>query len=648
MNAKRSIINVLDANTINQIAAGEVIERPASIVKELIENAIDAGANHVVIDFLEGGKKRIRVSDNGHGIVREDFSKIFLRHSTSKISSAQDLMAIHSLGFRGEALASIAAIASVQLTSKGEGEDAGNFIQVKGGKQIDFHPAGSNQGTQIVVEDLFFNTPVRRKFLKSTQVESSRIYEVVKRTALSFPAVSLECIRDGRQIFYSSGNGKVEDILMDLQGMHYFEQLFPIAREKDGIRIDGYLSEPNASRGNRNHQYFFLNHRYISSPMLRFALEEAYQPFMMKGRFPIAILLVTLDPGRVDVNVHPTKLEVRFQEEKRVKETVLAMLKEAIQVYNQPKSWQFTDPKSLPGTKDPVVQLNTSESVESQLNEQIARYIIQEEDSTQLELKSESPAGSDSDEMELSLKKVPYGINSDEAAIQKAHPAVSEPTVLVPTAEPVEAIQSAWRTEEIQPAPFAYPAAMIGAIFDTYILAKSFGPESLYLIDQHAAHERILYEAFRNKAENAANLMQQLLQPVVIPLNAVEFELVERFGHLMMKFGVEVETLAGQSIVLRSVPSQLGTMSPQDFFLRLLDEITALSSGEMGRDAEAAIAKAACKAAVKAGDHLSQEEVSSLFEQLKTCKDPFHCPHGRPTMIRLSQAELEKKFGRRT
>jgi len=647
MNAKRSIINVLDANTINQIAAGEVIERPASIVKELIENAIDAGADHVVVDFLEGGKKRIRVSDNGHGIVREDFSKIFLRHSTSKISSAQDLTAIHSLGFRGEALASIAAIASVQLTSKGAGEEAGNFIQVKGGKQIDFHPAGSNQGTQIVVEELFFNTPVRRKFLKSTQVESSRIYEVVKRTALSFPEVSFECIRDGRQIFYSSGNGKVEDILMDLQGVHYFEQLFPISKEKDGIQINGYLSEPNASRGNRNHQYFFLNHRTISSQMLRFALEEAYQPFMMKGRFPIAILLIRIDPERVDVNVHPTKLEVRFQDEKRIKETILSMLKEAIFIYNQPKAWQFSEPQTLQPDKNPVIQISSDESIESKLNEQIARYAIQEEDSTQLQMKEKISIEKDSDIMEQEAKVVPLRTMDTYEVAKADDPLVS------PVSGPEKRIETVstkatWMTEEVQPPPFDYPANMIGTIFDTYILAKSISPESLYLIDQHAAHERVLYEAFLSKIERADHAMQQLLQPLVIPLNAVEFDLVDQFGHLLLKFGVEVETLAGQSVVLRSMPTQLGQMNPRDFFLRLLDEINRLRTGETGRDTEAAVARAACKAAVKAGDHLSQEEVHHLFEELKDCKDPFHCPHGRPTMIRLSQAELEKKFGRRT
>lgn len=638
MNAKRSVINVLDANTINQIAAGEVIERPASIVKELIENSIDAGASRVVVDFLEGGKKRIRVSDNGCGIVREDFAKIFLRHSTSKIASAQDLTAIHSLGFRGEALASIAAIASVQLTSKGTEEDTGNFIQVKGGRQMEFHPAGSNQGTQIVVEELFFNTPVRRKFLKSTQVESSRIYEVVKRTALSFPEVSFECIRDGKQIFYSSGNGKVEDILMDLQGLHYFEQLFPIARNKDGIEIHGYLSEPNASRGNRNHQFFFLNHRYISSPLLRFALEEAYQPFMMRGRFPIAILLVTIDPERVDVNVHPTKLEVRFQDEKGIQETIRTMLKEAIAIQNQPKIWQFEEANSKKMPESSVIRVEKNESLTAQLGEEIAKYMIVDQETTQLEFEEERESTEKSSTMEQSQIEVTISGQCEEAEVDpEANGEIRRE----------EEIQSNWKLEEISPAPFDYPAGMIGTIFDTYILAKSFSPEALYLIDQHAAHERVLYEHFRIRAAESQVQMQQLLQPEVIPLNAVEFDLVERYGDLLMQFGVEAESLAGQSIVLRSIPSSLGQRDPRTFFLRLLDEINSLRAGEIRQDGEAAIAKAACKAAVKAGDQLSQQEVGHLFNQLKQCQDPFHCPHGRPTMIRLSQLELEKKFGRR-
>jgi DNA mismatch repair protein MutL len=620
MNANRSVINLLDANTINQIAAGEVIERPASIVKELVENAIDAGSTQIVVDFQEGGKKRIRVSDNGKGIYKEDFSKIFLRHTTSKISKAKDLYAITSLGFRGEALASIAAVASVQLFSKGEEEEEGHYIHFRGGKQLDFHPTGSNQGTQIVVEDLFFNTPVRSKFLKSTQVESARIYDIVKRTALSFPAISFECIREGQQIFYTSGNGKVEDILLDLQGVHYFEQLFPIDAENSGIKVSGFLSDPNASRGSRNHQYFFLNHRFVSSRIFRFALEEAFKPYLMKGRFPIAILSVEMDPSRIDVNVHPTKLEVRFQGEKEVQEQMTSLLKSALYARLQPKTWKFEENNNAPEKKQ-AVQLEKLEDSTEVLSQWIHRYALDEAESTQLNLSETEDPLNHSADSELSKERVP---DRNYSSLQPSLPAKSI-------------------------APFAYPSLYISEIFGTYLLAKSTFPEALYLIDQHAAHERILYEKIRSQAwEQSQKNQQLLLQARAISLNQSEKELAERYKDRFARYGIEIESLGDATMVLRSVPLDLSQTDPERFFIRLLDEISRLSERILSSDEEDAIAQSACKAAVKAGDPLNKEEIYALFNDLQKCEDPFHCPHGRPTMIRLTQAELEKKFGRRT
>lgn len=620
MNANRSVINLLDANTINQIAAGEVIERPASIVKELVENAIDAGSTRIVVDFQEGGKRRIRVSDNGKGIYKEDFSKIFLRHTTSKISQAKDLYAITSLGFRGEALASIAAVASIQLFSKGEEEEEGHYIHFRGGKQLDFHPTGSNQGTQIVVEDLFFNTPVRSKFLKSTQVESARIYDIVKRTALSFPLISFECIREGQQIFYSSGNGKVEDILLDLQGIHYFEQLFPIDSESNGIRVTGFLSEPNASRGSRNHQYFFLNHRFVSSRILRFALEEAYKPYLMKGRFPIAILSIEMDPSRIDVNVHPTKLEVRFQGEKDVQGQMTSLLQSALQAHLQPKTWVFEEKREATEKNEPV-KISSDNKPSQALEQLIHRYTVEEPESTQLNL---SEAKEPLTRIETSEQKEGNVTNWNGSLSQA-------PTTFKPIP------------------PFSYPSKYLSEIFGTYLLAKSESPEALYLIDQHAAHERILYEKIRDHAKDHMQKSQQLLlQPRVISLNQTERELTERYADRFSRYGIEVESLGEQTIVLRSVPLELSATDPERFFIRLLDEISRLSERVLSNEEEDAIAQSACKAAVKAGDPLTKEEVAALFTDLQKCEDPFHCPHGRPTMIRLTQAELEKKFGRRT
>jgi DNA mismatch repair protein MutL len=619
MNANRSVINLLDANTINQIAAGEVIERPASIVKELVENAIDAGSSQIVVAFQEGGKKRIRVSDNGKGIYKEDFSKVFLRHTTSKISQAKDLYAITSLGFRGEALASIAAVASIQLFSKGEEEESGHYIHFRGGKQLDFHPTGSNQGTQIVVEDLFFNTPVRSKFLKSTQVESARIYDIVKRTALSFPFISFECIREEQQIFYSSGNGKVEDILLDLQGIHYFEQLFPLDEENAGIRVSGFLSEPNASRGSRNHQYFFLNHRFVSSRIFRFALEEAYKPFLMKGRFPIAILSVEMDPSRIDVNVHPTKLEVRFQEEKEVQGQMTDLLQSALIAHQQPKTWKFEE-KQKPADKHEPLKLEKVEESSEALSQWINRYAMDEAESIQLNLSEPKEPEAQDSYLEQTRYEVPY------RNISPFQPP------LTPKPAP----------------PFSYPSLYVSEIFGTYLLAKSEAPEALYLIDQHAAHERILYEKIRNYARDRKKNQQLLLQPRIISLNQSERELAERFCDRFARYGIEIESLGEQTMVLRSVPLELSATDPERFFIRLLDEISRLSERALSSEQEAAIAQAACKAAVKAGDPLTEEEVSALFKDLQKCEDPFHCPHGRPTMIRLTQAELEKKFGRRT
>ena len=693
-------INVLPREVAELIAAGEVIERPASIVKELVENAIDAGSTAVTVEIQHGGVKYLRVTDNGCGIEREDAPKAFMRHATSKVRDASDLDSIGTLGFRGEALASIAAVAHVEMMTKVRGAAAGTLVQVSGSEVVGVSDAGCPDGTTIVVRDVFYNVPARLKFLKKDATESGAVASIVDKIALSHPEISFSFIRDGKQVYRTPGNGDLMGAVYTVLGRDFAKGMLPVDYSSGGVRVSGFICRPAASRSNRSMEHFFVNGRYTRTRTCGVALEEGYRGALMVGKFPSCVLMLSMPCELVDVNVHPAKIEVRFQSEKAVFDAVYFAVKSTLlkdgELAPKPASHNTASPVTSPfaaprGNRSPpkpaFAEMSAAEfqkkfgQKEPPPEKPGARVQLREEwlppknretgldvepdpqDFAELfrpaaEKPPESPPPRPEPALPASRQQkiaspTAYRVGTvldpaldveEDFGPEEAEPA-AEPTaepIAEPSAEP--ALPPADEPAAAAPAPVSQPeppaVTVFGEVFSTYILCQI--GEEFVLIDKHAAHERIRYN--RLKAEGETLSRQLLLAPVTVNLSREDHQLALENQEALLKLGFEAEDFGGNTVIIRSVPAVMADASPAELFE---DALSGLARSHRGLTAvDEILHRMACRSAVKGGDRNSREELEALAKRVASDEEVRYCPHGRPVMIRFTRRQLEKMFGR--
>ena len=639
-------INVLPKHIAELIAAGEVVERPSSIVKEIMENAIDAGADKITLEIKRGGITYIRITDNGCGIDRDNIRKAFISHATSKISTADDLNAICTLGFRGEALASIAAVSRVEVMTRGEGEEVGTRYCIEGGEETLLDDAGCPKGTTLIVRDLFYNTPARMKFLKKDVSEGNAVAAVVDRIALSHPEVSIRFIRDSKDVLFTSGDGKLENAIYKTLGKDFASTLIPCDYELEGVRVSGFISKPFNARPNRMMQYFFLNDRFIKTRTGMVALEEAYKNSIMVGKFPACVLNIHIAPGAVDVNVHPSKTEVRFANEKLIFNAVYYCAKSALQQgdtrvqanFKQKIGRQFM-PKPNEGRQIKIY--------EQQL-EQVKKESLPKEDfwgkTTSEEFvklsepkKTEKITFNDSSEFSLKKDEEPDLIPVFKPVEEAKPPVIETVEEAVPEAK---AEQPASEVEEVKPEPEPY--RVIGEAFKTYILVEQ--GKKLLIIDKHAAHERMLFEKLR--ANNGEIETQMLLAPVTVTLSKEEYSAVLDNLELLDKAGYRVEDFGGGMVIVSECPTAVADADLAEVVMELAGYLVNNRRELIPEKLDWIYHSTACRAAIKAGDKTSEYELEKFVEKLLNDPDIRYCPHGRPVLIEMSKYEIEKNFGR--
>lgn len=639
-------INILPKHIAELIAAGEVVERPSSIVKEIMENAIDAGADKITLEIKRGGITYIRITDNGCGIDRDNIRKAFISHATSKISTADDLNAICTLGFRGEALASIAAVSRVEVMTRGEGEEVGTRYCIEGGEETLLDDAGCPKGTTLIVRDLFYNTPARMKFLKKDVSEGNAVAAVVDRIALSHPEVSVRFIRDSKDVLFTSGDGKLENAIYKTLGKDFSSTLIPCDYELEGVRVSGFISKPFNARPNRMMQYFFLNDRFIKTRTGMVALEEAYKNSIMVGKFPACVLNIHIAPGAVDVNVHPSKTEVRFANEKLIFNAVYYCAKSALQQgdtrvqanFKQKVGRQFM-PKPNEGRQIKIY--------EQQL-EQVKKESLPKEDfwgkTTSEEFvklsepkKTEKITFNDSSEFSLKKDEEPDLISVFKPVEAAKPPVIETVEEAVPKAK---AEQPASEVEEVKPEPEPY--RVIGEAFKTYILVEQ--GKKLLIIDKHAAHERMLFEKLR--ANNGEIETQMLLAPVTVTLSKEEYSAVLDNLELLDKAGYRVEDFGGGMVIVSECPTAVADADLAEVVMELAGYLVNNRRELIPEKLDWIYHSTACRAAIKAGDKTSEYELEKFVEKLLNEPDIRYCPHGRPVLIEMSKYEIEKNFGR--
>lgn len=684
-------IHILDQNTINQIAAGEVIERPASVVKELLENAIDAKSSAVTVEIKEGGIGFIRITDNGCGINKNDVKVAFLRHSTSKIMSAEDLVSVSSLGFRGEALSSIAAVGQVELITKTQGELTGVRYVIEGGEEKSLEEVGVPDGTTFIVRNLFFNTPARRKFLKSPVTEAGYISDIVERIALSHPEVSIRFIVNGQNKLHTSGNGKLKDVIYGVFGRDIAANLLEINAENEFMKITGYIGKPIISRGNRNYENYFINGRYIRSSLISKAIEEAYKPFMMQHKYPFTALHISIDGSLLDVNVHPTKMELRFRNQEQIYPYILKLIgdtllgKELIpeSVCDNEKTEKAKINNELKEQKKQVAYKPLAEPFEvNRRSEQIEKKFVNKPidnksnafsrpafskpiisrdnlsntiDSIQSKAKSEIEVKkvSEYEEKQEVIKKEPEDsdnlIKDNDDFITNYKNASNnnenENTEIETKANDIKPEQLTLFEEKLLTKEAREKHILVGQVFDTYWIVQ-FG-DKMFIIDQHAAHEKVLYERTLAKYRERKAISQSINPPIILTLSMSEEAMLKQYMDIFTDFGYEIEHFGGKEYCVRAVPYDLYSISKEDLLMEILDNLSEETGGKITPQLiTEKIASMSCKAAVKGNNRLSEAEVNKLIDELLTLENPYNCPHGRPTIISMSKYELEKKFKR--
>lgn len=698
------IIHVLDSETIDKIAAGEVVEKPSSVVKELVENAIDSGADKIAVEIKEGGISFIRVTDNGCGIAKEDLEPAFLRHATSKIQSAEDLNSISSLGFRGEALSSISAVSQVEMITKKQNNMLGTRVCCNGGVMEAPEDVGSPDGTTVLVRNLFYNTPVRKKFLHSSTTEGSYIFELMQHIALSHPEVSISFIQNGQTRFFTSGNNNLKDVIYRLYGKDTIQQILPVDADRDGIHIHGFIGKPVLGRATRNYETFFVNGRYVKSKVISSAVEEGYKTFLMQHKYPFAILHFTIDGEDIDVNVHPTKMEIRIMNPipfcAFVKETVASVLNEvslirnytdvdsekdaikAPNVSHAPEPFEKNRLKMETENQAPLtdgynpginanLQKNTQNLQDIQRTPDIQRIpSVQAESNTQAmqELQgaqdtqnTQSMHGVQNtqsmqplQDMQNIVREQPdYQINKiignsipKQTIITENYKTgdniiKQEQTPVIKKAEQMELFSRA--LEEADDNTLT-GLRIIGQVFETYWIVEF--EDNIYFVDQHAAHEKVNYEEFVDKLNKKQNATQMLMPPLVISLSMTEMDIYHKYEDYFVKLGFEIEPFGGDELSMRGIPTDLYGTDAKDLFLTVLDELAEAPVRGTPDVILLKIASMSCKAAVKGNQKISYEEAKVLLKRLFSLENPYHCPHGRPTMFSMSKQEIDKKIKR--
>ena len=634
-----SIIHILDNNTINKIAAGEVVERPSSVVKELVENSIDAGAGAVTVEIRDGGTTLIRITDNGSGISKEDVETAFIRHATSKIEKIDDLENVISLGFRGEALASIASVSQVEMITKTKDSDVGTKIEIHGGKIIEKTEAASNNGTSISVKNLFFNVPARRKFLKKPSVESGYISDIINKIALGHPEVSIKYINNSNTMLHTSGNNDLKTAFYHIYGKEMLSQMLDVDVSENGMRLYGIAGKPQLSRGTRAYENLFINGRFIKNETVSQAVEDAYKTRLMIGKFPVFALNFYIPPEYIDVNVHPAKLEVRFRDNDVVYDfiytAILDIFKDKVLI---PEStWDSSNSKEtessieeskekIPFENNPKKTLNNPQQYEK--TKESVKYNTTEnksiEELQKLYKQAELNDGIIKNTFKMQENKEPY----------YKHEKV-EQNMLTNEKE-----ENCAETAK----PFFHNYKIIGQIFATYWIVEQ--NDSIFLIDQHAAHERVLYERFMKSFNESSVMSQRLIEPVMLNLTESEIETINKNLDLLNKAGFEVERITERDFALKGVPFIFKNPETLSFFNSIVDILGEKQLNSVMDTKILSVATMACKAAVKANDRLSIQEATALINELLKLENPFSCPHGRPTIIELTKYELEKKFKR--
>ena len=614
-----SKIALLSQDTIDKIAAGEVIERPASVVKELVENAIDAKSTAITVEIKDGGTTLIRISDNGSGIDKDDVKMAFLRHSTSKIKSAEDLISVSSLGFRGEALSSIAAVARVELITKTAGALTGVRYLIEGSKEISIEEIGAPDGTTFLVKDLFYNVPARKKFLKSAQTEGSYIADMVEKLALSHPDISFKFIQNNQTKLHTSGNGNIKDLIYHVFGRDISSAVLPVHIENEFFKVEGYIGKPVINRGNRNFEIYFINGRYIKSSLLSKAIEEAYKSFLMQHQYPFCVLYFTFPSDTLDVNVHPTKMELRFDHNMDVYQNLcqglIDVLSKKEMIPEVPVSEEKKSVKVVHAYKESI-----PEPFESRrLNE--IRNAVSKDSPYEVRYPERFHSNTVRENSDFERSKTRQEVIQDYEEIKLSD--ISENFLS----------KDARKKHRI-----------IGQLFKTYWLVEF--EDKLFIIDQHAAHEKVLYERTMATLKEKEFTSQTISPPIVLTLDAKETMMLEKYQRQIKQLGYEVESFGGKEYMISAVPGNLFSMDMKDLFIEMLDDFSNMSGKETPELILEKVASMSCKAAVKGNQNLSYTEFDALVEELLTLDNPYNCPHGRPTIISMTKYEIEKKFKR--
>lgn len=613
-------IAILNQETIDKIAAGEVVERPCSVVKELVENAIDAGSTAITVEIKEGGISFIRITDNGCGIEREQVAVAFYRHSTSKIRSAEDLLTVKSLGFRGEALSSISAVARVELITKTYDELTGTRYVIEGSKELSNEEIGAPDGTTFIVKDLFYNVPARRKFLKTAQTEGSYISDMVEKLALSHPDISFKFINNNQTKLHTSGNGNRKDIIYHIFGREISSSLLEVKHECEYFKVEGFIGKPVITRGNRNYENYFINGRYVKSNILSRAIEEAYKSFLMQHQYPFTVLYFTFF-SELDVNVHPTKMELRFDNNNEIYvelcDTIYAILSHKEMIPEVPVDSTPAPKKIVHEYKEPIPEPFEKRRINEVRAAESRSVYGQSVTSTVKNYSATEPAA-----------KAPETSTAFEPA-----------QVVTGTQQTLGDYDKVFLTESAKK-----QFSIIGQLFKTYWLIEF--EDKLYIIDQHAAHEKVLYEKTMARLANKDFTSQRISPPIVMTLDARECEMLEKYRPQIEQFGYEVEHFGGKEYMISAIPDNLFNIDMKDLFIEMLDDFSNATGRQTPDIITEKVASMSCKAAVKGNDKLTLPEINKLIDELLSLDNPYNCPHGRPTIISMSKYEIEKKFKR--
>ncbi len=647
------VIKLLSQSTIDKIAAGEVVERPLSVVKELTENAIDAKANAITVEIKEGGISLIRVTDNGCGIPKNQVKKAFLRHATSKITSIEDLNYVESLGFRGEALSSIAAVAQVEVLTKTADDLTGVRYRIAGGREEEPEEIGVPAGTTFLVRNLFFNTPVRKKFLKQPQTEGGYVADMMEHLALSHPDISIKFIQNGQVKFHTSGNGNLKEVIYRIYGKDITDALIPFEKSEDGFCVSGFLGKPEINRSNRNFEVYFVNGRYVKNDVITKAVEEGYRAYVMQHKFPFLVLHFTMAPETIDVNVHPAKMEIRFNQGNEFYEKISRWIGEGLHAVEL-----IPDVRLMEEERKPSPVLKTPEPFEvrrtAMLMEDPLEYKTVASDNKTIPVSKTAAENSgfpkEPKVQDFLHKIVQNKIIGNENAGKFSGPGIekedlranvikADKHILVEKPTQMGLFEENFLTKDARE-----EHQILGQIFGTYWLVAF--QDKLFIIDQHAAHEKVKYERLVQELEKKELSSQMLNPPVIVNLTGKEEALLKEYLPYFIEMGFELEEFGGEAWAIRSMPVDLYGNSEKELFMDILDELAEKEVAGTPEIILQKLASMACKAAVKGNHQMSLREMEALIEELLTLENPYHCPHGRPTIIAMSKYEIEKKFKR--